>query len=73
MRHFCWAATSTLSGIGEVKWAKFESFFWRVSNKHKDLPNKIYNKCNHGDVLKPRVWLKTVILYVKYLNTYLLP
>ena len=44
VRHFYWAATSTLSGIGNVKWAKFESFFHHIVNKHKDFPNKIYNK-----------------------------
>ena len=52
-----WAATSTLSGIGEVKWAKFESFFWHIINKHKNSANTIYNKCSHGETLKPRVSL----------------
>ena len=56
-RHFYWAATSTLSGVGEVKWAQFESFFYHIINIHKDFPNKIYNKCSHGDILKPRIWL----------------
>lgn len=51
VRHFYWAATSTLSGVGEVKWAKFELF-----------PNKIYNKCSHGDILKPQVLLTKGIL-----------
>ena len=53
VQHFYWAATSTLSGIGEVKWAKFESFFYHIINRHKDFPNKIFNKCNHCDILKP--------------------
>ena len=48
---------SMLSGIGEVKWAKFESFFWHIINKHKNFANTIYNKCTHGEILKPRVWL----------------
>ena len=55
VRHFYWATTSTLSGIGEVKWAKFESFFWRIINKHKNFANTIYNKCSHGEILKS-VW-----------------
>ena len=57
MRHFYWAATSTHSGNGEVKWAKFASFFSHITNVHKDLPNKIFNRCAHSDVIKPRVWL----------------
>ena len=57
MRHFYWAATSTHSGIGEVEWAQFESFFSHVTNVHKGLPNKIFNKCAYSDVIEPRVWL----------------
>ena len=57
VRHFYWAATSTHSGNGEVKWAKFESFFSHITNVHKDLPNKIFNRCAHSDIIKPRVWL----------------
>ncbi|XP_046861503.1 uncharacterized protein LOC124454796 [Xenia sp. Carnegie-2017] len=57
VRHFYWAATSTLSGIGEVKWAKFESFFYQFLNKNEDFPNTIYSRCSHSDVLKQRVWL----------------
>ena len=56
VRHFYWAATSTLSGI-EVKWAKLESFFCHIINKHKNFANKIYSKCTHGEILKPHVWL----------------
>ena len=26
------------------------------------VPNKIYNKCSHSDILKPRVWLTKGIL-----------
>ncbi|XP_046864077.1 uncharacterized protein LOC124457998 [Xenia sp. Carnegie-2017] len=66
VQHFYWAATLTLSGIGEVKWAKFESFFYHILNKHKDFPNKIYSRCSHSDVLKPRVWLtKGSVAYEK--------
>ena len=56
MRHFYWAATSTHSGNG-VKWAKFASFFSHITNVHKDLPNKIFNRCAHSGVIKPHVWL----------------
>jgi hypothetical protein len=59
---FLLGATSTLSGIGEVKWTKFESFFHHIVNKHKDFPNKIYNKCHHSDIMKPRVWLTKGII-----------
>jgi hypothetical protein len=52
VRHFYWAATSTHSGNGEVKWAKFASFFSHITNVHKDLPNKIFNRCAHSDVIK---------------------
>ena len=67
MRLFCWAVISTHSGIGEVKWANFESFFSHVTNVHKGLPNKIFNKCAHSDVIKARVWLtkgKGMLLYL---------
>ena len=57
VRHFYWAATSTLFGIGEVKWAKFESFFLHIINKLKNFANKIYDKCSHGEILKPHLWL----------------
>ena len=39
------------------KMAQFESFFSHVTNVHKGLPNKIFNKCAYSDVIKPRVWL----------------
>ena len=58
VRQFYWAATSTKSATGELKWAKFESFFHHVVNKHKNLPNKLFSKCNHKENITPRVWLK---------------
>ena len=62
VRHVYSAATSTLSGVGEVKWAKFQSCFYHIINKHKDFSNKIYNKCSHGDILMPRVLLTKGVL-----------
>ena len=62
LRHFYWAATSTHSGIGEVEWAQFESFFSHVTNVHKGLPNKIFNKCAYSDVVEPVVVEQTGIL-----------
>ena len=54
--HFFWSATSTLSGNGNVIYAKFKSFLSHVINKHDNLDEPLYNKCNHGE-LKHRTWL----------------
>lgn len=57
IRHFYWCVTSTPSNQDEVKYAKFESFFSHILNKHINLPNKIFNKCAHGIITQSRVWL----------------
>lgn len=54
---FYWAVTSTKEYLGEVKLAKFEAFMCHVVNKHKDLPNRIFNACAHGTITNPRVWM----------------
>ena len=54
--HFFWSATSTLSGNGSVIYAKFKSFLSHVINKHDNLDDPLYNKCNHGEI-KHRTWL----------------
>lgn len=54
--HFFWSATSTLSGNGNVIYAKFKSFLSHVINKHDNLDDPLYNKCNHGEI-KDRTWL----------------
>lgn len=54
--HFFWSATSTLSGNGNVIYAKFKSFLSHVINKHDNLDEPLYNKCNHGEI-KHRTWL----------------
>ena len=48
--HFFWSATSTLSGNGNVIYAKFKSFLSHVINKHDNLDEPLYNKCNHGEI-----------------------
>lgn len=57
MRHFYWAVTSTKECLGKVKLAKFQAFLSHVINQHKDLPNRLFNACAHGDVIKPKVWM----------------
>ena len=57
VRQFYWAVTSTKEHLGEVKLAKFHAFLSHVINKHKDLPNRIFNACVHGDIVTPRVWI----------------
>ena len=56
IKHFNWSVTSTKPGLREVVMAKFHSFLYHVLNQHRNVPNKIYNKCCHGDILQPRVW-----------------
>jgi len=53
VRQFYWAVTSTKEHLGEVKLAKFHAFLSHVINKHKDLPNRIFNACVHGDIVTP--------------------
>lgn len=57
VRHFYWAVTSTQECLGKVKVAKFQAFLSHVTNKHKDLPNRLFNACVHGDVIRPKVWM----------------
>lgn len=55
--HFYWSVVSTPPRLGEVKLAKFHAFLSHVLNKHKDLPNKLFNKCKHGVLNTPKVWM----------------
>lgn len=57
IRHFYWAVTSTQQHLGEVKYAKFEAFLSHILNKHTNLPNKLFNRCVHGVLSQPRLWL----------------
>ena len=60
IRHFYWCVTSTPSNQDEVKYAKFESFFSHILNKHINLSDKIFNKCAHGIITQSRVWLTKI-------------
>ena len=64
MRHFYWSVTSTQEHLGEVKLAKFQAFLSHVLNKHKDLPNRLFNACVHGNIAAPRVWMTKGIAQV---------
>jgi hypothetical protein len=69
--HFYWAVISTPALLGEVKLAKFQAFLYHIINKHKDLPNKIFNKCKHGAITLRKVWmLKGTVLYIKYKSSH---
>lgn len=57
VRHFYWAVTSTNECLGKVKLAKFQAFLSHVINQHRDLPNRLFNACAHGDNIKPKVWM----------------
>lgn len=57
VRHFYWAVMTTEAHLGAVKLAKFQTFLSHVINKHQNLPNKIFNKCAHGAITVPKVWL----------------
>ncbi|XP_078384068.1 uncharacterized protein LOC144666520 [Oculina patagonica] len=57
VRHYYWSVTSTKPKLGDVILAKFKAFLSHIINKHKDLPNQIFNKCAHGPITNPRVWL----------------
>ena len=57
VRHFYWAVTSTRPKLGDLILAKFNAFLSHVINKHKDLPSRLFNKCAHGAVITPKVWL----------------
>ncbi|KAK3732010.1 hypothetical protein QZH41_016888, partial [Actinostola sp. cb2023] len=56
VRHFHWSVTSTQDLLGEVKVAKFHSFFSHILNKHSNLPNQLFNTCAHGIITSPKVW-----------------
>ena len=56
VRHFYWAVTSTQPKLGDVILAKFKAFLSHIINKHKDLLNKLFNKCAHAAELRtPRL------------------
>ena len=56
-KHLYWCATSSKSGFGSLISAKWHSFLRHVANKHKNHPDPLYTKWNHGD-LERRKWIK---------------
>lgn len=50
--------TSTNEHLGKVKLAKFQALLSHVINQHRDLPNRLFNACAHGDNIKPKVWMR---------------
>ena len=58
IRHLFWSATTTLSGNGEVMFAKFKSFFHHVKNKHEGFDEPLFDKCFHEKDIPERKWLK---------------
>ena len=66
VRHFYWSVTSTTPKLGDVILAKFKAFLYHIINQHKDLPNQLFNKCAHGLITTPRVWLTKGIYVVHY-------
>ena len=44
--------TSTQESLGKVKVSKFQAFL-----KHKNLPNRLFNACAHGEVITQKVWM----------------
>ena len=58
MKHFYWSVTSTKPKLGDVILAKFEAFKSHILNIHTSLPNKIFSKCAHGEITKPRAWME---------------
>ena len=66
VRHFYWSVTSTTPKLGDVILAKFKAFLYHIINQHKDLPNQLFNKCAHGLITTPRVWLTKGIYAAHY-------
>lgn len=57
VNHLYWAVMTTPDLLGEVKLAKFQAFLSHIINKHEGLPSKIFNKCVHGVITIPKVWM----------------
>lgn len=57
VNHFYWAVMSTPVLMREVKLAKFQAFLYHIINKHKDFPNKLFDKCSHGIISVQKVWM----------------
>lgn len=55
--HLYWAATTTADEDDRVIVAKFKAFFDHIVNQHENLPDPLFNKCNHGPSIRNRKWL----------------
>lgn len=51
-----WAVISAQEHLGEVNWQN-SRHFCLVINKHRNLPNWLFNACAHGEIATPRVWM----------------
>ena len=56
VRHFYWAVTSTKEKLGEVIVAKYKASQYHIINKHNNLPDKLFNKCAHGELSGEKLW-----------------
>ena len=73
VRHFYWAVTSTTPKLSQVILAKFDAFQSHITNVHTKLSNRLSDKCAHGDITKPRVWMskciyKIIFFYINQIN-----
>ena len=62
MRQFYWAVTSTPPKLGDIILAKFKAFLSHVINVHRNLPSRLFDKCAHGTITTPRVWMTVAVV-----------
>lgn len=55
--HVYWCATSTKQGFEDLIIAKWNSFMYHVTNKHRDHPDELFKNCAHEE-LDERKWIK---------------
>ena len=56
--HLYWCVTSTKPGFTALIEAKWLSFMRHVNNQHDGHPNKLYEKCGHGEITERKKWIK---------------
>lgn len=56
--HLYWCVTSTKAGFSAMIVAKWLSFMRHISNRHSNHPNKLYDKCCHGEITEDKKWIK---------------
>ena len=57
-RHLYWSATTTLDENDDVILAKFKVFLNHVIDKHEHLENPLFNRCQHGQIIGEKKWMK---------------